>query len=273
MKTPLTYYGGKQSMLKYIHPLVPHHTVYDEPFMGGGALYWSKKEVRCEMINDINNNIITFYEVLKGGRTNTFDRLVKTSLLSRTQYLKARHIFWGKIKSNKSEKAWAVWYLGNLSFNGDFDGSIKFSKTDNRSYNFIKSSRDNILNPKVIKRLEKTQIDCRDALSVINMIDSTKTFHYIDSPYIGADQGHYEGYTEKDFIKLLNVSSSLKGKFLISCYPGKIIDEYIQQNGWNCKKILLTKSFNNSYGQRSLKIEYLVYNYDETNKQKEIIYD
>lgn len=38
MKTPITYYGGKQSMLKNILPLIPPHNVYNEPFAGGAAL-------------------------------------------------------------------------------------------------------------------------------------------------------------------------------------------------------------------------------------------
>ena len=40
MRTPITYYGGKQTMLKHILPLIPSHTLYTEPFWGGrsGAL-------------------------------------------------------------------------------------------------------------------------------------------------------------------------------------------------------------------------------------------
>ncbi len=28
LKTPISYYGGKQTMLKYILPLIPEHKVY-----------------------------------------------------------------------------------------------------------------------------------------------------------------------------------------------------------------------------------------------------
>jgi len=270
MKTPLTYYGGKQMMLKHILPLVPDHTVYNEPFIGGGALYWAKKEVRCEMINDINNNIITFYEVIKGGRTKMFDRLVQTSLLSLTQYQKANKIFWGRIKSNRPEKAWAVWFLGNLAFSGDFDGSIKFSKSPERSYNFLINSRRNILDPINIKRLEKTQINCRDAIEVTTMMDSKNTFHYLDPPYMGADQGHYSGYIEEQFIELLGTCNNLKGKFLLSCYPGKIIDNFIEANNWNYKKIMKYSGAAAYHGKRIDKLELLVYNYIEPNKQTKI---
>lgn len=35
LKTPISYYGGKQNMLKDILPLIPEHTIYIEPYFGG----------------------------------------------------------------------------------------------------------------------------------------------------------------------------------------------------------------------------------------------
>ena len=34
LKTPISYYGGKQNMLKHILPLVPEHKMYIEPYFG-----------------------------------------------------------------------------------------------------------------------------------------------------------------------------------------------------------------------------------------------
>lgn len=65
IKTPISYYGGKQQMLRHILPLIPEHRIYVEPFFGGGAVFWSKEPSHCEVINDANNNVVTFYEVLK----------------------------------------------------------------------------------------------------------------------------------------------------------------------------------------------------------------
>ncbi|HEU0226617.1 MAG TPA: DNA adenine methylase [Arachidicoccus soli] len=50
MKTPISYYGGKQSMLKHILPLIPEHTVYVEPFFGGGAVFRAKEPKNVEVI-------------------------------------------------------------------------------------------------------------------------------------------------------------------------------------------------------------------------------
>lgn len=32
MRTPISYYGGKQTMLKHILPLIPSHKIYTEYF-------------------------------------------------------------------------------------------------------------------------------------------------------------------------------------------------------------------------------------------------
>lgn len=35
LKTPISYYGGKQNMLADILPLIPEHQIYVEPYFGG----------------------------------------------------------------------------------------------------------------------------------------------------------------------------------------------------------------------------------------------
>lgn len=42
MKTPLTYYGGKQKLAARIVTLIPEHRIYVEPFVGGGAVFFAK---------------------------------------------------------------------------------------------------------------------------------------------------------------------------------------------------------------------------------------
>ncbi|MCA0229900.1 MAG: DNA adenine methylase [Bacteroidetes bacterium] len=61
MKTPITYYGGKQQMLSHILPKIPTHKIYVEPFFGGGAVFFAKPPSEAEIINDINHRLTTFY--------------------------------------------------------------------------------------------------------------------------------------------------------------------------------------------------------------------
>ncbi len=46
MKTPITYYGGKQKLVSKILPLIPEHKLYAEPFVGGAAVFFGKPKVK-----------------------------------------------------------------------------------------------------------------------------------------------------------------------------------------------------------------------------------
>ena len=45
MKTPLTYYGGKQQLASKIVSLIPEHRIYCEPFIGGAAVFFCKASI------------------------------------------------------------------------------------------------------------------------------------------------------------------------------------------------------------------------------------
>lgn len=65
MKTPISYYGGKQTLLKHILPLIPSHKLYTEAFCGGAAVLFAKRPADGEVINDISMDITNFYWMAK----------------------------------------------------------------------------------------------------------------------------------------------------------------------------------------------------------------
>ena len=67
MRTPISYYGGKQRMIKHILPLIPSHRIYVEPFFGGGSIFFAKGPSYLEVINDINDNVVNFYQVMQNS--------------------------------------------------------------------------------------------------------------------------------------------------------------------------------------------------------------
>jgi DNA adenine methylase len=91
-KTPISYYGGKQSMLKNILPLIPKHIHYVEPFFGGGAVFWAKEPSSIEIINDYNDNVVNFYRVMK-MRFEELQKIVQSTPFSREIYKNALLIY------------------------------------------------------------------------------------------------------------------------------------------------------------------------------------
>jgi DNA adenine methylase len=261
-KTPITYYGGKINMLKEILPRIPEHKIYTEAFFGGGAVFFAKDKVQSEIINDTNNMVVNFYEVCKTDFDNLKSK-IESTLFSRTVYTVAWSIYRIPHLFNRLQQAWAFYIATNMGFACSVGswGNDKYGKRckafRNKKIRFDKS---------ITQRLETTEIENRDANFVITSRDSIDTFHYIDPPYVTegkVDQGHYHGYTQSDYARLLDTISKIKGEFLLSSYPSKLLDEYVKKNGWYSvsfeKPISAQKSKNKEKKKR--KVEVLTANY------------
>ncbi len=110
LKTPLVYYGGKQTMLKHILPLIPKHSTYTEAYVGGGSVLFAKEPCRFEVINDLNGEIVNFYRVCK-LQPETLKKEIETSLHSRELHAHAYHIYKHPTFFNPVQRAWAVCIL------------------------------------------------------------------------------------------------------------------------------------------------------------------
>jgi DNA adenine methylase len=92
MRTPISYYGGKQTLSAIILGLIPEHRIYCEPFLGGAAIFFAKKPSKVEIINDTNCELINFYEVLKHDFTS-IEKEIAISLHSRKKHRQAEVIY------------------------------------------------------------------------------------------------------------------------------------------------------------------------------------
>src|SRR5689334_16153335 len=69
--------GGKESELKYILPNLPDRFErYFEPFVGGGAVYFSIKANEL-LVNDKSTELVTLYKLVKNGDKEFFDKLTE----------------------------------------------------------------------------------------------------------------------------------------------------------------------------------------------------
>jgi len=235
MKPPLTYYGGKQVLSKEIISLIPKHNLYCEPFFGGGAIFFFKEPSRVEVINDSSGELINFYKVIKTD-FKKLQKEIQVSLHSRKLHAQANVIYKHPELFNEIQRAWAVWMLANQSYASKLNGSWGYDKKESMSPKKLSEKRKMFL-VSYAERLEKVQIECTDALQVIKTFDTKESFFYCDPPYFNAHQGHYKGYTQKDFEKLLDALVMIKGKFLLSSYPSKMLTKYIKKKKWYTKKI------------------------------------
>lgn len=260
LKTPISYYGGKQMMLKHILPKIPSHQVYVEPFFGGGAVFWGKPKSAFEVVNDISHRLITFYKVLKYDYED-LQKLVDETFHSRAQHRETDAEYdSGEIEINDVLRmAWSVWVQSNMSFGCVIGGGFGYDKSGSTALKIFNKKK--LLTDAYQERLKRVTIESYDVLKVIKAYDSPDTFFYLDPPYVSSDQGMYKGYTAEDFRKLLEACVNMQGKFLLSSYPESLLMEYRERLGWKSEDIVKTLAVDGRRKEKKEKVECLTWNY------------
>lgn len=234
MKPVISYYGGKQRLASKLVKLIPKHTVYVEPFAGGATLLFAKPWPHVtslthyrEVINDIDERLITFYRVLRDEELGP--KLVAKLQLtpySESEHALAAHILKHPEGYSLLDRAWAYYVNIQQSFSNKLFGGWQRSVwgTNHAAAWVNKVARL----PEYLSRMASVHISCTDALVCIKQWDSPQTFFYCDPPYVGADNGHYDRYTEEDFAKLCDLLDSIQGSFMLSCYDNEQTLKYIR---------------------------------------------
>jgi DNA adenine methylase len=269
MRTPITYYGGKQRIAPTVISMMPKHRIYCEPFFGGGAVFFRKPQKGIEVINDHDNNLINFY-LCTQNRFDELRDLIHQTLHSEAMYRHATDVWNGRTEADDIEKAWAVWLITNGSYGGSMNGGWRWCNgiRGGHAGTLIKNKRE-AFSGNLHQRLLEVQISCRDALSVIRDRDTPETFFYLDPPYPGCNQQHYSGYTHGNLEELLRILTKIKGKFILSNYWSDVLRTYVTENRWNFREIKINMQLVNlGRGTREKKTQYrtevLVYNYPIT---------
>jgi DNA adenine methylase len=65
INSPFKWVGGKSRLRKQIISLLPRHTCYVEPFSGAAWVLFGKPRSDVEVLNDIDQELITFFRVVK----------------------------------------------------------------------------------------------------------------------------------------------------------------------------------------------------------------
>lgn len=185
LKTPLSYYGGKQKLAAKIISVIPDdHILYGEPFIGGGAVFFQKEPSQIEVLNDTNKELINFYKVVQND-FYALEKHIKITLHSRDLHRKAAVIYNNPDMFDEVKRAWAVWVLSSQSFSAALDNSWGYDRGDNTTTKKITNKRNSFTEDIAI-RLQNVQLECTDALRIISSRDAAKSFFYCDPPTLTA---------------------------------------------------------------------------------------
>jgi len=209
------------------------HTVFGELFCGAASVTFAKERrtVSCpthyrEIVNDINDWLITFYRVAKLQKDELL-RLIDATLHSQSDYDKAKSILRTSTEHDDLTIAWAFYVQTQMSFaNKLFAGwrSSVISRNEAATWNGKKRALEAALD-----RLSEVHISSEDAIKCLERWDSPHTLYYVDPPYVGTEQGHYDGYTADDWKNLCDALDNCNSSYVLSCYPQDVEPKSAQQ--------------------------------------------
>jgi site-specific DNA-adenine methylase len=271
-----TRYGGKAEMLPIIRQYLDSIDIDTLviPFGGGFTEYYDlqlrhPKKGRLCILNDNDNALITFNWLLQRmdeELLSLIDSTVYHEGLWRIAKEKYRH----PAGLSEAQFAYFWWLTHSLSTMGR---GTSFAKEITGGANKCVNAFNNKIKMARIcgELLKKATILSRDAIEVLNLYNPLKkclkTICTIDPPYIGVargnnkgsvDQGPYSGYTECDFLALLNCLEKWQGYFLLMNYPSEFLRVWAAGNSFRYDEIQMRSSA--SPGQNKKKIEVIVTN-------------
>lgn len=182
MRTPLTYYGGKQRLASQIVPLFPAHKVYFEPFAGGAAIFFAKPRAERETLNDVDGRVMRFWRALR-ERPEELARAVAMTPYSRAEWRSCRY----EDEPAEDDVEAARRYIVEIdqSFSREGTGwsppSILFDRRGRWQPGVWANLPDKIA--AAATRLQGVALEAADALDLIPRWDVPGALIYCDPPY------------------------------------------------------------------------------------------
>jgi DNA adenine methylase len=232
--------GSKVSLLKDIIPIIPPHTTYVEPFIGGGAIFWNKTPAEKSVINDLDKELITGYKILK-----RISPKIDLTFLDNAKQVDGKfpevEKFIESITNNSTDgdKLLRIMKLSNGTFNSIGIGHIYKNPSTESKMNNISEYK---------KLLKPTTILNKDYLQVIKEYDSPTTFFFLDPPYEDTDDTYYRNYII-DYNVMNNALKNIKGKFLLTINDSKLIRDTFKD--FKIKTIVVRNQANTGLGEET----------------------
>ena len=279
------YIGGKKQHSKWIDPLFPtDFSTYVEVFGGAMWMYWqsAKTPVQTNVYNDFNRNLVNVF-LCSSNDPQRFNQVLKS--------------YYGDVGNAQKFEQYRdeIFKIYNTQFAiPDYDLAAKYMFLQTQFFTGGQGLHEKTKiyhNPKYKSKfytytekfeqkkyldklsvLQTENMDCRD---VIRKYDSSDTFFYIDPPYFNLEDYYTKNsFGRDDHIELLTQMSTMKGKFALSYYYFKELEDIMPRdkfhwheqvtysnNGLTKVDGAKTKDGKQAKGIRTERVEVLILNY------------
>jgi DNA adenine methylase len=228
--------GGKRQTIQEIKKRMPEkYNRYLEPFLGGGAVFFSLN-FKSAVIGDINEELINTYNIIKNNIKDLIDSL-KKHYYDKEYYYEIRAL--NPQKLDEIERAGRFIFLNRTCFNGLYRVNKKglFNVPFGRYKSPLICDEKNL--KLVSKKLKSVEIKCGDYKEIVSCAQKND-FIYFDPPYMPLTETsnfvnyNKNGFSKTDQIELRDLFAALSNKgvfcLLSNSYTEEIINLYSEFN-------------------------------------------
>ncbi|MEI7891225.1 MAG: DNA adenine methylase [bacterium] len=223
----LKWVGGKAQLLSQFEKYYPKDfNNYFEPFIGGGALFFSLNPTKAH-INDVNTTLIATYKNIKNNSEDIIkilkklhDKYQKSDDVARSDFFYDIREKFNSLSDTDLKKSAYLIFLNKTCFNGMYRENSKggFNTPFGKYKNPTILDKENILRiSKVLKNTKLTSVSFEKAVADAKKGD----FIYFDPPYHPLSETakftsyHKDSFTKEDQLKLRDIFIELDKK---GCY-------------------------------------------------------
>lgn len=233
MKPPMPYFGGKQRIAAQIVALFPAHDHYVEPYAGGLSVFLAKPSAPMETLNDLDGHLVTFWRVLR-DRPRDLIAACELTPHSRAEMVLSRDVEGGLDDVEIARRVWVHLTQGRAGI-ATLTGwrfYLDGGSTATSIAGYLDGYRRRM--PAAAARLRGAQLECRDALEVIEDYGRmANTLLYIDPPYLPGLRRSGAYRVEADDVHhaaLLGAIRGCKAQVALSGYASELYDDAL--TGW-----------------------------------------
>jgi len=257
MRSPISWFGGKNFLAPKIISLFPPHKIYVEVFGGGAQVLFAKKPSPVEVYNDIDEGLVNFFRVLRDpDKFERFFKLASLTPYSRREWEDCRSSLGYSYSSERGIvyngeevdrpirddgddviRAFEWYVVARQSFSGNWGEGWAYTVTKvargicGRVSQWL-STVDML--PEAAARLLMVQVECADWRDILSAYDTPDTLFYCDPPYIHETRRSHKYVYEvsiEDHEELVRRLLAIKGKATVSGYYHETYAP-LEEAGW-----------------------------------------
>jgi DNA adenine methylase len=223
--------GGKSLLAPWIIEHFPPHKCYVEVFGGSAAVLLTKDPSHTEVYNDVDGDLVQFFEVLREREEELVEWLNKVPY-AREQHQQWKEEFYsGERPDDPIKRAGRFFYLRYSQYASKYRTPSGFAGAHQRNKaRKLRNATEEL--HKFAERFRDVQIENLDFEEVITRYDSEETFFYLDPPYMDEGDDLYR-HGEFDHERLANTLQETEGKWAVSYQrlPEGLQDFFVAEKG------------------------------------------